>query len=150
MQWPLALRVTSSQDSRHSVPAHARDPREQLQQQHLPTLPFSPQKGSRARPAGHIHSAQEWHTPYCRQLQLAQLGAIPNHIYCAPVVRTGRKNTPEPPWRNLSTKYTPVGSPTICKLWLKFYLPLFHTWLCTTKHPNSKTKDVFMAKELLH
>lgn len=74
------------------------------------------------------------HTPYYRQLQLAELGAIPNHMHYAPVASAGRTSTSVPPW---STKYTSVGSPTNCKLWLKFYLPLFHTWLCTTKHPNS-------------
>lgn len=66
----------------------------------------------------------------------------------------GRTGTLVPSWRNLSTKYNWVGSLTNCKLWLKFYLPLFHTWLCMRKHPNFYTtkshKDMLIAKELLH
>lgn len=114
----------------HLVPAHTSDPQEQLQQQQLPCLLYS-----RKAPD---HSQQGTSAvltiPYYRQLQLAELGAIPNHMHYAPVVSAGRTSTSVPPW---STKYTSVGSPTNCKLRLKFYLPLFHTWLCTTKHPNS-------------
>lgn len=141
MQWPLAVRVTSRQDSRH-----ARDPGSSSSSScHLPCLCHS-------RKAPH-HSLQGTSTVLTNAKHLTapavSLGAIPNHVCHAPVASAGRTSTSVPPWRNLSTKYISVGSLTNCKLWPKFYLPLFRTWLCTTKHPNFYTKDIFVAKELL-